>query len=187
MRASRRSTQVSESEPSQKKEKENLNVNRKWGLYKGEEKSQSSAGESASASKGPTSQRRTTRARVAAEYENASTPPEQGIIRGHADNGVWSQAGQTPLSNITPLVAEPVVARQQLSATKARLSLSKEDGEDEDGGEDEENCDEEAWSPSGVHRALLAPCRAAASSARCPRPRQSLLTPPFMEPNEIAN
>ena len=139
MRASRRSTQVSESGPSQKKEKENLNVNRKWGLYKGEEKSQSSAGESASASKGPTSQRRTTRARVAAEYENASTPPEQGIIRGHADNGVWSQAGQTPLSNITPLVAEPVVARQQLYATKARLSLSKEDGENEDGVEDEEN------------------------------------------------
>ena len=78
--------------------------------------------------------KRRTRAELQQEYENASTPPEQGIIRGHADNGVWSQAGQTPLSNITPLIAEPVIQRKQLHPIKARLSLSSEDG-----GQDEEN------------------------------------------------
>ena len=80
------------------------------------------------------SHKRRTRAEFQQEYENASTPPEQGIIRGHADNGVWSQAGQTPLSNITPLIAEPVIQRQQLHPIKARLSLSSDDG-----GQDEEN------------------------------------------------
>ena len=79
------------------------------------------------------SHKRRTRAEFQQEYENASTPPEQGIIRGHADNGVWSQAGQTPLSNITPLIAEPVIQRQQLHPIKARLSLSSDDG-----GQDEE-------------------------------------------------
>mmetsp|Transcript_55523 Transcript_55523/g.110064 ORF Transcript_55523/g.110064 Transcript_55523/m.110064 type:complete len:310 (-) Transcript_55523:158-1087(-) len=65
---------------------------------------------------------RQTRAVIAAA--GTSTPPEQGIVRGSANNGVWSQAGQTPLSDITPVVAEPIIGRANLKPIVARLSLS---------------------------------------------------------------
>ena len=78
-------------------------------------------------------QRRLTRAEIAAI--GTTTPPEQSINRGHANNGCWSQAGQTPLSNITPLNPEPVIARAVLKPVQARLSLdsvgSHSDSDDE--------------------------------------------------------
>jgi hypothetical protein len=81
--------------------------------------------------------RRTTRAEIVAA--SATTPPEQGINRGSANNGVWSQCGQTPLSNITPLIAEPVIARFTLKPVQARLSLSSV--------RSDSDSDDENWPP----------------------------------------